>query len=183
MDINYYRHSSMPLYTPEPDIVHELLGHAPMFADTDFADFSQEIGLASLGVDDDTISKLSTCYWHSVEFGLVKRKQLETSDKNSQNNSPFVAYGAGLLSSFGEMEYACNSTKKLNDETQIPLLKSWEPEVAAITTYPITTYQPIYFVADSLTSAKEKMRSYCDTLPKPFYSKYNVTDGTISIEK
>ena len=167
----YIRHHSMPLYTPEPDICHELLGHAPMFADADFADFSQEIGLASLGATDADIVRLARCYWHSVEFGLCQ-----------EEDNALKAYGAGLLSSFGEIEYACNYDQS-NSSSPSPEYKPWDPNVASEQDFPITTYQPTYFVASSLQDAKDKMRLFCQDLHRPFFASYNKHSNTIHIDR
>jgi phenylalanine-4-hydroxylase len=148
----YIRHHSKPLYTPEPDICHELLGHVPLFADKNFADFSQTIGLASIGASDEDIEKLATCYWFTVEFGLCRQ------------NGERKAFGAGLLSSFGELEYA------MSDK---PIVKRFDPRVACTQKYPITTFQPIYFEADSFADAKVQMENFGDSLNRPFAVYYN----------
>eukprot|EP00055_Hartaetosiga_balthica_P005198 m.14889 g.14889 ORF g.14889 m.14889 type:complete len:442 (-) comp4389_c0_seq1:168-1493(-) len=148
----YLRHSSKPLYTPEPDICHEILGHVPLLADNSFAEFSQEIGLASLGASDDEVKKLATVYWFTVEFGLCRQE------------GELKAFGAGLLSSFGELEYCLTDRPKLRD---------FDPEVTGTTDYPITVFQPQYFVAESFESAKEKVRRFASSLSRPFTCRYN----------
>ncbi|CAG8517407.1 10319_t:CDS:10 [Ambispora gerdemannii] len=150
----YIRHHSKPLYTPEPDICHELLGHA------NFADFSQEIGLASLGASDNDIEKLATIYWFTVEFGLCRQ------------DGEIRAYGAGLLSSFGELEYAL---------TDKPEKKPFEPSKTAVQKYIVTEYQKLYFVADSFKDAQQKIRDYAKTLTRSFSVRYNPYTETVEV--
>ncbi len=164
----YLRHHSAPLYTPEPDICHELIGHAPMFADPAFADLSQEIGLASLGASDEEIERLARCYWFSVEFGLLRE------------GGGLKAYGAGLLSSFGELEHACTAGQADGD---VPELLPWDPAQAARRDFPITHYQPAYFVAESLQDAKARMQEFCRTLARPFYARYNPASESIWVDR
>lgn len=156
----YIRHPSKPYYTPEPDVCHELLGHVPLFADPSFAQFSQEIGLASLGAPDDYIEKLATCYWFTVEYGLCSEE------------GDIKAYGAGLLSSYGELQYALDGKAEL---------RPFEPEKAGVQKYPITEYQPVYYVAESFDDAKQKILKYASTIPRAFGIRYNPYTQSIEV--
>jgi tyrosine 3-monooxygenase len=156
----YVRHHSKPLHTPEPDCVHELLGHVPMLCDREFAEFSQEIGLASLGASDEDISRLATLYWFTVEFGLCRQK------------GRLVALGAGLLSSYGEMNHA------LSD---VPEHREFDALEASCTPYHDEDYQTIYYVAESVQDMKEKMNEFSKTIKRPFHVRYDPYTESIEV--
>ncbi|EEC01667.1 phenylalanine hydroxylase, putative, partial [Ixodes scapularis] len=156
----YIRHGSDPFYTPEPDCCHELLGHCPMLADPNFAQFSQELGLASLGASDDEIEKLATCYFFTVEFGLCKQ------------NGEMRVYGAGLLSSASELRHA------LTDKANI---LPFDPAVTINQEPIITDFQEAYFYTDSFNEAKLQMREFAKTIKRPFGLRYNPYTQTVDL--
>jgi phenylalanine-4-hydroxylase len=180
----YIRHGSNPYYTPEPDVCHELLGHVPLFANPDFADFSQTIGLTSLGATDAQIELLSTLYWFTVEFGVLS--------VNGQQK----AYGAGLLSSFGELEWSCAPEPSEEcmasgglqaydafKDLKRPEIKTLDAEVTSRTAFPISTYQPQYFASPTLQDAKDEVVKFCDTLNKPFFCRYDPFSQRIKVTR
>ena len=79
---------------------------------------------------------LFQCYWFTIEFGICRQ------------HGDLKAYGAGLLSSFGELEYCL---------TDKPEHKEFDPSVTGTTKYPITEYQPLYYVTESFEEAQRKM--------------------------
>ena len=123
----YMRHPSMPLYTPEPDVIHELVGHAPSLSDERYARLNELFGKATAASNDTTVEALIRTYWFCLEFGLVRE------------GGAVKAVGAGLLSSFGELgRFESNST-----------LMPFELQRIAQTPFDPTQYQQTLFVADS----------------------------------
>eukprot|EP00195_Chlamydomonas_chlamydogama_P000269 CAMPEP_0202921848 /NCGR_PEP_ID=MMETSP1392-20130828/77612_1 /ASSEMBLY_ACC=CAM_ASM_000868 /TAXON_ID=225041 /ORGANISM="Chlamydomonas chlamydogama, Strain SAG 11-48b" /LENGTH=334 /DNA_ID=CAMNT_0049615447 /DNA_START=129 /DNA_END=1134 /DNA_ORIENTATION=- len=142
----YMRHPSRPSYTPEPDVVHELIGHVPMLADPDFGAMVQAIGQASLGVDDKQIWHLTKVYWYTVEFGVVRE------------GGEIKAFGAGILSSFGELQHMAAGGAELVEFDPF----SPQPKMSYK-----DGYQRRYYVLDSFESGTAKLRQYATSIRLP----------------
>jgi phenylalanine-4-hydroxylase len=141
----YIRHTSRPEYTPEPDIVHEAIGHIPMFTNRDFADFSQFIGHGARVATDQQLEELGRLYWFTVEFGLIEEQ------------GEIKAFGAGLLSSYGELEYA------FGDEVE---RRPFDLQEVINQPYDYSDMQPILYVIPSYSYLKEVTQKYIEGFRK-----------------
>jgi phenylalanine-4-hydroxylase len=127
LSTQYMRHHSVPFYTPEPDVIHELVGHAASLFHPDVVRLSRLFGEAARRASEAAMRRLELVYWYTLEFGLV------------EEGGALKTYGAGMLSSFGEME-------RMTTETE---LRELDFEAASVLPYDPTRYQPVLFVSPS----------------------------------
>lgn len=100
---NFVRDRGDLNYTPEPDIIHDLYGHLPFYADPAYAEYSHRYGeLACRFLDDPVrLRRLERYFWFTLEFGLV-----ETPVGRR-------IFGAGIASSIGECVYALSEAPEV----------------------------------------------------------------------
>ena len=134
----YLRHPSAPLYTPEPDIVHEVIGHGNLLADPGVAEVKRLAGEAARRcTTPEALQYLADIFWFTIEFGVVYEE------------GELRCYGAGLLSSFGEIE-------EFRDAEIRPL----DFHAMATLEYDITHYQPILFACDGMEELTERVGGF-----------------------
>ena len=134
----YIRHHSTPLYTPEPDVAHEIIGHAVTLASPRLAEINRLFGEAVRRTKSDAeMDRLARVYWFTIEFGVLRE------------NGQIKAYGTGILSSAGELA-----------EMHKAELRPLDLEAAANHVYDPTHYQAFYFCAESFDEMDRSLRAF-----------------------
>ena len=132
-------------YIVEPDIFHDLFGHVPLLFDASYADHIQAYGQGALkahalehGPQQITgaVEMLSRLYWYTIEFGLLRHRP---------GSDEVRAYGAGILSSPGELAWSVQSP----EPQRIALQSNADLLRCMASTYKIDSFQQQYFVIDS----------------------------------
>jgi len=117
-------------YIVEPDVFHDFFGHVPLLFEPVYADHLHEYGKGGLkAMRLDAVKMLARLYWFTIEFGLMRTP------------AGVRAYGAGLLSSGGELAYSVDDPR--------PQRLPFDLERMMRTDYQIDRYQDNYFVIDS----------------------------------
>jgi phenylalanine-4-hydroxylase len=140
----YMRHHSQPLYTPEPDVVHEYIGHVPTLAHPQLAALNDAFGRAAVRAEDPAdFDALIRVYWYTIEFGIL------------HDGDRLRVYGAGILSSFGEL-----------GRYHLADLRPWDLHAMAHCPFDPTQYQAQLFVAPRFAQLRDELLSWLDALAR-----------------
>jgi phenylalanine-4-hydroxylase len=134
----YIRHPAAPLYTPEPDLIHEVIGHGNLLASPELADLNLLAGQAARRCETkDALKFLANVFWFTIEFGVL------------YEDGELRAYGAGILSSYGEIEEFRQMQIRPIDYVEMGTIE-----------YDITRYQPVLYSAESMSHLMESLGDF-----------------------
>jgi phenylalanine-4-hydroxylase len=137
----YIRHPAVPLYTPEPDIIHEVIGHGHLLATPTFSELHRLAGVAIRRLErSESHTFVSKVFWFSLEFGIV------------HEDGEIRAYGAGILSSYGEIDEFRGMEHRPLDLAEM-----------GTADYDITHYQPVLYLAESVDEVVEVVGGFFRT--------------------
>ena len=131
----FLRHHSSPEFTPEPDMLHDLVGHVPLLVHEPVTDSMRAIGRAAIIASEEELILLNRLYWFGIEFGLV------------ESRDELKIYGAGILSSPGEIWHS------LSKEV---IKKPFTLDEVISTDYDPTTFQGTLFIVSSLEQLRDE---------------------------
>jgi phenylalanine-4-hydroxylase len=136
----FIRHGSHPEFTPEPDMIHDCLGHVPPLMNQDYAELLTLIGKAASATPyGGQVLALKRFSWFSIEFGLIEEA------------GEIKVFGAGILSSIGEIPYAIRSP----EVTRRPFVT----DVVIETDYDPSRMQDQLFIAPSFAFLRRELES------------------------
>jgi phenylalanine-4-hydroxylase len=140
----FLRHGSHPEFTPEPDLIHDCLGHVPPLMHHDYASLLTRLGQAAMAATTgEQVLALKRLSWFSVEFGLI------------QEEGQTRVYGAGLLSSTGEIPFA------LSDDVD---RRRWKTDEVIATDYDPCRMQSVLFVVPSFAFLRFEVEQLVERL-------------------
>ncbi|RMD76139.1 MAG: amino acid hydroxylase, partial [Chloroflexi bacterium] len=126
-------------FTPLPDLFHEYIGHLAFFTDQRFADIAQAFGPLYFAGEERQRLEIARLWWYSIEFGLIRE------------DGELRAFGAGLLSSIGELDHAFAPTTP-----RVPF------DIRRVANTPGAAYSmhETYFILDDLEHVARILREY-----------------------
>jgi phenylalanine-4-hydroxylase len=140
LSTQYIRHASRPFYTPEPDVVHELIGHAASLLHPRLAATSRAFGRCAAVASAEGVARLTRVYWYTLEFGLC------------EEDGGLVAMGAGLMSSVGELQRSVEGASVVREPLDL--------EALASRPYDPTAFQPAYAVGPSFDGTLDALDAW-----------------------
>ena len=135
-------------FSKDPDIFHEIFGHVPMLLNPRYADFLQQVGLLALQSPLYLLPAIQRILWYTIEVGLIRE------------NGDLKLYGASLISSTKESEYALHSSKAIRSRWNlVSVIRSpYRADILQRRYYILESFEELYGLVEALGNLKELYR-------------------------